>query len=73
VGQHLTVPGFHRLIMVAAILVALGGVLGLVGIRNPPADVGCEDCPGGALAGASAHQLPATPGPADAVPAPATA
>ena len=32
-------------------LVALGGVLGLAGIRNPRRAVRCQDCPGGQLAG----------------------
>ncbi len=32
-------------------LVALGGVLGLVGIRNPRRVVRCEDCAGGQIAG----------------------
>jgi hypothetical protein len=31
--------------------VALGGVLGLAGIRNPRRTVRCEDCPGGQFAG----------------------
>jgi len=31
--------------------VALGGVLGLAGIRNPRRVVRCEDCAGGQLAG----------------------
>jgi EmrB/QacA subfamily drug resistance transporter len=36
---------------ISAALVALGGVLGLAGIRNPRRDVSCEDCAGGQLAG----------------------
>jgi hypothetical protein len=31
--------------------VALGGTLGLAGIRNPRRQVRCADCPGGQLAG----------------------
>jgi EmrB/QacA subfamily drug resistance transporter len=37
---------------IAAGLVALGGVLGLVGIRNPRRRVQAGDCPGGQLVGA---------------------
>ena len=36
---------------ISAVLVALGGVLGLVGIRNPRRVVRCEDCAGGQIAG----------------------
>ena len=35
----------------AAVLVALGGVLGLVGIRDPRRAVRCAECPGGQLVG----------------------
>ncbi len=42
---------FHVGIGISAALVALGGVLGLAGIRNPRRPVRCEDCPGGQLAG----------------------
>ena len=42
---------FHVGIGISAALVALGGVLGLAGIRNPRRDVRCEDCAGGQLAG----------------------
>ena len=48
----ITVGGMHRVMAIAAGLVALGGLLGLVGIVNPPRSVECEGCPGGALAGA---------------------
>jgi predicted MFS family arabinose efflux permease len=55
VGKHLTVPGFHHVMLVAAALVALGGVIGLVGIRDPSRELDCEHCPGGALTGAPAE------------------
>jgi EmrB/QacA subfamily drug resistance transporter len=47
-----SVKAFHLGIGTAAVLVALGGVLGLVGIVNPRRTVRCEDCPGGLFAGA---------------------
>ena len=46
-----SVRAFHVGIGVSAVLVALGGVLGLTGIRNPRRVVRCEDCAGGQLAG----------------------
>jgi hypothetical protein len=36
---------------IAAALVAFGGVLGLLGIRNPRRRVDAADCPGGQLVG----------------------
>ena len=42
---------FHVGLGISAALVALGGVLGLAGIRNPRRPVRCEDCPGGQFAG----------------------
>jgi EmrB/QacA subfamily drug resistance transporter len=42
---------FHVGVGISVTLVALGGVLGLAGIRNPRRVVRCEDCPGGQLAG----------------------
>jgi EmrB/QacA subfamily drug resistance transporter len=36
-----------------AALVIAGGVVSLVGIQNPRRSVACQDCPGGALVGAS--------------------
>ena len=54
-AQGVTVDGFHRVMLLAALLVGLGGVLGLAGIRNPRREVHCADCPGGALAGAPAE------------------
>jgi hypothetical protein len=42
---------FHVGIGISTALVALGGVLGLAGIRNPRRAVRCEECHGGQLAG----------------------
>ena len=49
--QSASVAAFHVAIGISAALVALGGVLGLVGIRNPRRVVRCEDCAGGQFAG----------------------
>jgi EmrB/QacA subfamily drug resistance transporter len=49
--QDASVHAFHVGIVISAVLVALGGMLGLVGIRNPRRAVRCADCSGGQLAG----------------------
>jgi predicted MFS family arabinose efflux permease len=68
--QSASVHAFHVGIGISAVLVALGGLLGLAGIRNPRRAVRCEDCPGGQLAGQPLDAGRAwTSGP---VPAPAT-
>jgi EmrB/QacA subfamily drug resistance transporter len=46
------VHAFHVGMGLSAGLVALGGVLGLLFVRNPRRDVRCADCPGGQIAGA---------------------
>jgi EmrB/QacA subfamily drug resistance transporter len=51
-AEDASVSAFHTGTGIAAALVALGGVLGLVGIRNPRREVPCEGCPGGQFAGA---------------------
>jgi hypothetical protein len=38
---------------IAGLLVAVWGVVGVVGIRNPKGEVPAESCPGGQLVGAS--------------------
>jgi EmrB/QacA subfamily drug resistance transporter len=52
-SEQASVDSFHLGLGVAALLVALGGVTGLVGIRNPRRVVHAEECEGGALVGAS--------------------
>lgn len=42
------VSGFHTGVAICAALLAVGGVLGLTGIRNPRREVKCADCPAGA-------------------------
>ena len=50
-GEDASVSAFRVGIWISTALVALGGVLGLVGIRNPRRRVDASDCPGGQLVG----------------------
>ena len=53
IGGALDLDGFRMGLMFAGTLVAAGGLVGLLGIRNAPRRaVPCEECPGGQLAGA---------------------
>ncbi len=75
--QSASVYAFHVGLGISAVLVALGGVLGLAGIRNPRRVVRCEDCAGGQIAGQPVEagnqprlpvvHLPPRPGPKTAV------
>jgi EmrB/QacA subfamily drug resistance transporter len=56
--QDASVHAFHLGVGLSAALVALGGVLGLVGIVNPRREVRCEDCAGGQLVGQPAAAVP---------------
>lgn len=47
-----SLDAFHHGMGIAGVLVGLGGVIGLVGIRNPRREVLAEECAGGQLAGA---------------------
>ena len=49
--EEASVESFHFGIGIAAVLVGLGGVLGLVGIRNPRRKVAAEGCAGGQFVG----------------------
>ena len=60
-----SVEAFHAGMGVCAVLVALGGVLGLLGIRNPRREIRCEDC----AEGADSVQAPHSPIGVEAAPA----
>jgi EmrB/QacA subfamily drug resistance transporter len=49
--QSASIHAFRVGVGISVVLVGLGGVLGLVGIRNPRRPVACADCAGGQLAG----------------------
>jgi predicted MFS family arabinose efflux permease len=50
-AEDASLHSFHLGIVIAAILVALGGITGAVGISNPRRKVSAEDCEGGQLVG----------------------
>ena len=50
-GEDASVGAFRVGIAISTVLMALGGLLGLVGIRNPRRQVDASDCPGGQLVG----------------------
>src|SRR3954468_13014969 len=54
-SQSASVEAYHTAIGIAALLVALGGALGLAGIINPRRRVNASDCPGGQLVGATSE------------------
>jgi predicted MFS family arabinose efflux permease len=49
--QSSAVHAFHVGLGISATFIALGGIVGLAGIRNPRRVVHCADCPGGQIAG----------------------
>jgi EmrB/QacA subfamily drug resistance transporter len=51
IGGTLDLDGFRMGAAFSAFLLAVGGVIGLLRIRNPRRPVPAEDCPGGQLAG----------------------
>jgi EmrB/QacA subfamily drug resistance transporter len=52
-AEAASLHSFHLGMAIAAALVALGGVAGAIGIRNPQREVSAQECPGGQLVGAS--------------------
>ena len=59
--QAASVEAFHVGVGISATLVALGGLLGLAGIRNPQRVVRSEDCAGGQFAGQPIDAAPPDP------------
>ena len=51
-AEQASLHSFHLGMAIAGVLVAVGGVVGVVGIRNPKSEVPAEAC-GGQLVGAS--------------------
>ncbi len=62
-AQAASLHSFHLGLAIAAVLVALGGIAGAIGVRNPRRKVVAAGCEGGALVGASldAAHVPARP------------
>jgi EmrB/QacA subfamily drug resistance transporter len=55
-AQQASLHSFHLGMMIAAVLVAIGGIAGWLGIRNPqPEIIRAESCAGGQLVGASSE------------------
>jgi len=52
-AENASLESFHLGLGIAALLVALGGIVGAVGVRNPRRVVLAEECEGGQLVGAS--------------------
>jgi EmrB/QacA subfamily drug resistance transporter len=59
-AEDASLRSFHIGLGVAAALVAIGGLAGAAGIRNPRRIVRAEACPGGQLVGASPDAVQAT-------------
>ncbi len=54
-AEQASLHAFHVGLSIAAALVAVGGLVGAAGIRNPPRVVRAEACAGGQLVGASSE------------------
>ncbi len=55
-AEAASLHSFHLGMAIAAALVAIGGIVGVAGIRNPRADVKASDCAGGQLVGVSSPE-----------------
>ena len=55
-AEQASLHSFHLGLLIAAVLVALGGVIGVAGIRNPRVSVRAADCAGGQLVGLSSPE-----------------
>jgi EmrB/QacA subfamily drug resistance transporter len=57
-AEGASLHSFHLGMVIAAVLVAIGGIVGVAGIRNPRSEqeeIHAESCPGGQLVGASSE------------------
>jgi MFS family permease len=63
-AEAASLHSFHLGLAIAAVLVALGGIAGVVGVRNPQRVVQAATCEGGALVGASPEGVTETAQPA---------
>src|SRR5271165_143164 len=57
-AEQASLNSFHLGMAIAAVLVAAGGIIGAVGIRNPGKQVHAASCPAGQLVGASQELTP---------------
>lgn len=46
-----SVRAFHQVVVIGAVLVAAGGIAGIIGITNPRRAIEAERCSGGQLSG----------------------
>jgi EmrB/QacA subfamily drug resistance transporter len=63
-AEAASLHSFHLGVAIAAGLVAVGGLVGVAGIRNPQVDVCAEECAGGQLVGVSNPERLTAGGPA---------
>jgi hypothetical protein len=56
-AEQASLHSFHLGVGIAAVLVAAGGLIGVLGIRNPRTEVPAESCAGGQLVGASSADI----------------
>jgi EmrB/QacA subfamily drug resistance transporter len=54
-AEQASLHSFHLGLAIAGALVAVGGLAGVIGVRNPGREVAAEGCAGGQLVGASRH------------------
>ncbi len=55
-AEAASLHSFHLGVAIAAVLVAVGGLVGVTGIRNPQVDVCAQECAGGQLVGVSSPE-----------------
>jgi hypothetical protein len=53
-----SVRAFHQVLVICAVLLAVGGLAGAIGITNPRRDLEAEGCAGGQLVGVPESAVP---------------